>query len=92
MNSRSRTCWDRLHSNAYKKFSLTPPEMQEHSKNCEVYRVLEKHFPHIPFVTVNQSCNGLHFAAPSLEELFLSALKVKAGLKAHDLERDVCLV
>ena len=86
------TSLERLYCNAHKELSLVPPEMQEHSKNDRVQHVLEKHLAHIPFVTVNNSCNGLQFAAPSLEELFLSGLKVKACLKAQDLERDVCLV
>ncbi len=91
MASRTRTL-ERLYCNAHKELCLVPPEMQEHSKTERVHNALQKHFSDIPFVTVNHSCNGLQFAAPSLEKLFLSGLKVKACLKAQALERDVCLV
>ena len=66
-------------------------EMQQHPKTEVVHQLLKEHFSHLSYVTVSSERNALYIAAPSLNDLLFTSMKVKAILRAHGLEEHVTL-
>ena len=71
--------------------SPLPCEMQYHPKTTLIHKLLEKHFHNTPYVSVSSENNALRISAPSLYQLLITSMKVKAILKAEGIEKDVSL-
>ena len=90
MPSRARTRIDCL-LNSNLEASPLPCEMQYHPKTVLIHNLLQDRFQDTPFVTVSLESNALRISAPTLHQLLITSMKVKAILRAEGIERNVSL-